>query len=846
MKIWKKSLKLGILLTIFSINSYADPLDVVKPEINRVSFFSGKWHINYNELKNGTNLLKEELFVDGNSDRIVTIGTGEKRGFPLHGIYSVESCHKAYVVVYDKAHNIVTKSDIFEFGDTTKCDVPELADTVNPVITLIGENPQVLTKGQAYKELGATALDNRDGDLTKAILIDSSDVDISTTGEYIISYDVVDTSGNDITVTRVVKVVAEMIGELEIHRINFYRGKWNIRYQDLRKVKALKEEILFVDGDAVRTVTGGYNRSYDRGFSFFGDSYAEDACHKAYIIAYDVDNKELRKSAVFEFGDTNKCMKIGSEYKILDVNYFNERWNINYKDVSLSLLYSKEKVYVDGILDRIVNAGTIDTALLRGFKFLGTYAKNECHEVYIELYSKSGIKVKTTKSFNFGGMCKNITYFADENDPDDRLISIDYKNMKLINAVDIEGSRNHKAHSMGTKSEAAYLLLVPVESKFLTVRRLNTGEFVKKIRLPFEVRSAGAYNKQENLMLATGRYRPASVLINAESLELVGKAGFNITCSDSIPLYAENDIKDLTCTTPDHGGNHVTGHGVWLDSKRFVILDRANRKLHIYQIAKNADKKTYNTTLVQTLNTDTSFHTMHKGVGTNQSKYFYAVSESSGKNGNKPSGVYKYQLEDNGTLTQLTFISLHTNDGTKIGVNSHHLEITPDGKFLYVPVGNVLENGIVRQGGIFVVNANDMSIVKFISTGNGAAHVKFSKKRKMSIVTNRNSDYVTIINYETHTYIKDIPLDFTHEGLTSVSQAHTGYVNKNGDYYYSMWVDGGVFFRINLETLELDGSVYVGGTPFSGSYYPSINSNRLLSNPSIDDGYDIVFPDWSM
>ena len=441
---------------------------------------------------------------------------------------------------------------------------------------------------------------------------------------------------------------------------------------------------------------------------------------------------------------------------------------------------------------------------------------------------------------------KKVVHFADENDPDDRLISIDYKNMTLIEAIPIEGSRNHKAHSMGLKSEASYLMLVPVESKFVTVRNLNTRKFVKKIRLPITVRSAGAYNKTENLMLATGRNRPASVLINAESLELVGKAGFNITCSASLALYAENDIKDMTCSTPDHGGNHVTGHGVWLDSKRFVILDRANRKLHIYQISKNADKKTYNSTLIQTLDTDTSLHTMHRGVGANESKYFYAVSESSGKNGNKPSGVYKYKLEDNGTLSQLNFLTLRTDEGKTIGVNSHHLEIIPDGTSLYVPVGNIIKNGDVQDGGIFVVNPKDMTIVKFISTGNGAAHVKFSKKRKMGIVTNRNSDYVTVLNYETHTPIKDISLNFTHEGLTPVSQAHTGYVEKSGDYYYSMWVDGGVFFRINLETLELDGSLYVGGTPFSGSYYSTINPNTSLPEPSKSDGYDEIFPDGSI
>ena len=302
MIIWKKTLKLGILLTIFSINCYADSQEVVKPEINRVSFFGGKWHINYTELKNGTNLLKEELFVDGSSDRVVNIGTEESRGFSMFGTYAKAECHKAYVVVYDKAHSIVTKSDVFEFGDTSKCNLPleivkpeinrvsffggkwhinytelkngtnllkeELfvdgssdrvvnigmeerrgfslqgtysadschkayvvvyneshdivtqsdvfefgdmskcainVDTVKPVITLVGANPQTLTVGQSYTELGATAIDNVDGIVAVTV---SRNVDMTTAGTYPITYTAVDNAGNVSSVERVVTVTA--------------------------------------------------------------------------------------------------------------------------------------------------------------------------------------------------------------------------------------------------------------------------------------------------------------------------------------------------------------------------------------------------------------------------------------------------------------------------------------------------------------------------------------------------------------------------------------------------------------------------------------------------------------
>ena len=80
-------------------------------------------------------------------------------------------------------------------------------DTTPPVITLLGNNPQVITTGTAYTELGATAMDNVDGDISGSIMIDSSSVDTSTVGSYSVTYDVTDSSGNAAnTVIRTVTV----------------------------------------------------------------------------------------------------------------------------------------------------------------------------------------------------------------------------------------------------------------------------------------------------------------------------------------------------------------------------------------------------------------------------------------------------------------------------------------------------------------------------------------------------------------------------------------------------------------------------------------------------------------
>ncbi|MCP3936344.1 MAG: tandem-95 repeat protein, partial [Actinomycetia bacterium] len=75
-----------------------------------------------------------------------------------------------------------------------------------PVVTLLGVNPQPIEIGTPYVELGATALDNYDGDLTSSLVIDQSAVDTSAPGSYLVTYDVTDTSGN--SAAQIVRVVA--------------------------------------------------------------------------------------------------------------------------------------------------------------------------------------------------------------------------------------------------------------------------------------------------------------------------------------------------------------------------------------------------------------------------------------------------------------------------------------------------------------------------------------------------------------------------------------------------------------------------------------------------------------
>ena len=82
------------------------------------------------------------------------------------------------------------------------------ADETIPVITLSGANPQSIELGTASSELGATAADNIDGNITENIVIDASAVDVNALGDYTVTYNVNDAEGNAADeVTRIVNVV---------------------------------------------------------------------------------------------------------------------------------------------------------------------------------------------------------------------------------------------------------------------------------------------------------------------------------------------------------------------------------------------------------------------------------------------------------------------------------------------------------------------------------------------------------------------------------------------------------------------------------------------------------------
>ena len=83
-----------------------------------------------------------------------------------------------------------------------------VADSIAPVITLVGEATLEIEQDSTYTDAGATAVDTVDGPIT---VVTTGSVDTATAGTYTLTYTATDNGGNTATATRVVTVVSTKV-----------------------------------------------------------------------------------------------------------------------------------------------------------------------------------------------------------------------------------------------------------------------------------------------------------------------------------------------------------------------------------------------------------------------------------------------------------------------------------------------------------------------------------------------------------------------------------------------------------------------------------------------------------
>ena len=122
-----------------------------------------------------------------------------------------------------------------------------IPDTEAPVITLNGASTINLIVGSTYTELGASATDNEDGDLTTSIIIGGDTVDPNVLGTYLVTYNVSDAAGNAaVEVIRTVNVTEFQYCD-SFGNISFQTGVTRVIFGTIDNVDGSPKDVGYED-----------------------------------------------------------------------------------------------------------------------------------------------------------------------------------------------------------------------------------------------------------------------------------------------------------------------------------------------------------------------------------------------------------------------------------------------------------------------------------------------------------------------------------------------------------------------------------------------------------------------
>lgn len=132
-------------------------------------------------------------------------------------------------------------------------------DKEKPVITLNGDTYMYLRENENYSELGYSAIDNVDGNITENVQIESN-LDTSKIGKYTINYRIKDSSGNESNIDRNIEVIESNLlttGIQEFRMTNYFKDVI-LQYED-KEYDYLKDTIFLGDCNTVFLNTKGYH-----------------------------------------------------------------------------------------------------------------------------------------------------------------------------------------------------------------------------------------------------------------------------------------------------------------------------------------------------------------------------------------------------------------------------------------------------------------------------------------------------------------------------------------------------------------------------------------------------------
>jgi len=143
-------------------------------------------------------------------------------------------------------------------------------DISPPEIRLLGDNPQTIIQYALYNELGATCIDDTDGDISSSIVIDDSNVNTGIVGSYQVTYDCQDSAQNNATQQiRTVNVIESQVPPvITLIPPTTQEIKWNDEYDEKGAVCFDEKDgtisNIVIDSSSVDAETlGTYQVTYD-------------------------------------------------------------------------------------------------------------------------------------------------------------------------------------------------------------------------------------------------------------------------------------------------------------------------------------------------------------------------------------------------------------------------------------------------------------------------------------------------------------------------------------------------------------------------------------------------------
>ena len=383
---------------------------------------------------------------------------------------------------------------------------------------------------------------------------------------------------------------------------------------------------------------------------------------------------------------------------------------------------------------------------------------------------------------------ERIAFYGDT--LNNRILEIDVDTMSLRKEIDTVGTNPYTIGRAGNEDK---LYAITRSSDGLDVIEMQSMEIVKTIPMQHSPRSC-AYNEYLDLQLISGTNKPMASLIDVKTDTVVDVVG-----------------RDVLVSPLDYGGGNATGHPVWLSKEVFALLDREARMIILYKVEEHSD--TVRSQEIFRLPTPTSpHHFVGKGadamdnsirIGDPQTDTFYVTTEgtsTSTPGALIPPSLLKLKFEHD----TLSIVGQTILEDDELGV--HHATFAPDRQSIYL--GSSV-------GKLFIVDTNSMNILSTIQTGEGSGHTTFAPQKELAIVTNHKDTFITIVNTRTKKKIKDITVSGPSVNGT-ILQSHTSFTDLNENFFYAFASDNGIFYEVDLQSLEITRTLNTGGTPKQG------------------------------